>query len=56
MKTLVIGGSGFLSGAVVRQLQEAGHEVTVFTRGRRPAPDDGNVLTGGPPHGDAIVQ
>ena len=40
MNTLVIGGTGFLSGAVVQEAQDAGHNVTVLTRGRenRPAP------------------
>ena len=33
MKVLVIGGSGFISSYVVRQLVEMGHEVTVFHRG-----------------------
>jgi nucleoside-diphosphate-sugar epimerase len=56
MKTLVIGGTGFLSGAVVRQLQIAGHEVTVFTRGQRPAPDRVKVLTGDRQDVDAFVQ
>jgi nucleoside-diphosphate-sugar epimerase len=38
MQFLVIGGSGFLSGAVVREAQAAGHWVTIITRGKRPAP------------------
>src|SRR5947209_7975413 len=39
MKVLVIGGTGFLSGAVTRQLLAAGHAVTIFTRGERPLPN-----------------
>lgn len=35
MNVLVIGGSGVISRAVVRQLLEAGHRPTVFNRGRR---------------------
>lgn len=46
MNVLVIGGSGFLSAAVVRQLREGGHDVTIFTRGQRPAPEGVTVLTG----------
>jgi nucleoside-diphosphate-sugar epimerase len=56
MKTLVIGGSGFLSGAVVRQLQAAEHEVTVFTRGRRPPPDGVKTITGDRHDVDTFVQ
>src|SRR5689334_12583468 len=46
MHVLVIGGTGFLSGAVTRQLQAAGHEVTLFTRGQRPVPEGVGVITG----------
>src|SRR5205823_7224297 len=38
MQFLVIGGTGFLSGAVVREAQAAGHRVTIITRGKRAAP------------------
>src|SRR3954449_3511196 len=38
MRLLVIGGTGFLSGAVVREALAAGHRVTIVTRGHRPAP------------------
>ena len=35
MKLLIIGGTGFLSSALVEESLAAGHEVTVLTRGRR---------------------
>jgi nucleoside-diphosphate-sugar epimerase len=38
MNLLVLGGTGFLSGTVVREALAAGHRVTTVTRGRRPAP------------------
>ncbi len=38
MRTLIIGGSGFVSGALARRALEHGHEVWTLTRGRRPAP------------------
>lgn len=34
MKMLIIGGTGFISGAVVRALSAQGHELTVFHRGK----------------------
>ena len=34
MKVLVVGGTGFLGGAVAAAAESAGHAVTVFTRGR----------------------
>lgn len=40
MRILVIGGSGFVSGQVARQARQAGHQVTVLTRGQRPIPPD----------------
>lgn len=39
MNVLVIGGSGFLSGHVTRVAREAGHAVTIVTRGQRPSPE-----------------
>ncbi|MCC6396944.1 MAG: NAD-dependent epimerase/dehydratase family protein [Bacteroidetes bacterium] len=36
MKTLVLGGTGFLSGALVRHLLREGHAVTIVTRGTIP--------------------
>src|SRR5262245_27029643 len=35
---LVIGGSGFLSGTIVRSALALGHQVWALTRGRRPMP------------------
>ena len=34
MKTLVVGGSGFLGGAIVDAALAAGHDVTILTRGK----------------------
>lgn len=48
MKVLVVGGTGFLSGAVVAECLSAGHTVSIVTRGsqNRPAPPPGvEVLT-----------
>ena len=41
MKLLIIGGTGFLSSALVEESLAAGHEVTIVTRGRRSAPASG---------------
>lgn len=38
MNLFVIGGTGFISGALVRRLVADGHHVTTFTRGDTPAP------------------
>ena len=38
MKVLILGGSGFVSGAVVAEALQAGYEVTIVTRGQRPIP------------------
>jgi nucleoside-diphosphate-sugar epimerase len=35
MNVLIIGGTGFISGALVRHLLDEGHRVTTVTRGRR---------------------
>src|SRR5438046_10666187 len=37
MKFLIIGGTGFISRPLVRELQKRQHKVAVFHRGRRPA-------------------
>jgi len=36
MKVLFIGGTGLISTAIARQLLQAGHEVTLFNRGKSP--------------------
>ena len=48
MKVIVIGGTGFISPHVVRQLIKMGHEVTVFNRGQTTAelPSEVNYLIG----------
>lgn len=38
MKILAIGATGFIGPFVIQRLQQAGHSVTVFHRGRTPAP------------------
>jgi len=40
MKFLLIGGNGFIGPFVIRELQAAGHGVTVFHRGNRPVPEN----------------
>ncbi len=46
MKVLVLGGTGFLSSAIVGELQQAGHAVTVYTRGQRALPEGVDAITG----------
>ncbi|NMA42827.1 MAG: NAD-dependent epimerase/dehydratase family protein [Oligosphaeraceae bacterium] len=38
LRILILGGSGFVSGAIVRRALALGHEVSCVTRGRRPLP------------------
>ncbi len=56
MIVLVIGGTGFLSAAVVGQLREANHDVTIFTRGRNPAPQGIRTMTGDRGDTESFVQ
>lgn len=44
MQVLIIGGSGFVSGTMARAARDAGHEVTIVTRGQRPVPDGVRAL------------
>ncbi len=44
MNVLVIGGSGFLSGHVVKAALAGGHAVTVVTRGKRPVPEGASAI------------
>jgi len=47
MRVCVVGGTGNISTSIVRLLQEVGHEVTVYNRGRRgPVPPGVTILTG----------
>jgi nucleoside-diphosphate-sugar epimerase len=41
MRILVLGGTGFLSTAVVQAAHDVGHDVAALTRGRRGAPPEG---------------
>src|SRR5260370_11752685 len=46
MKILDRGGTGFIGPSTVAQLQQAGHSVTVFHRGKAKTPLDANDLIG----------
>ena len=39
LRILIVGGSGFLSGDLARRAVQAGHQVTIVTRGERPIPE-----------------
>ena len=43
MNILLFGGSGFVSGRVLRYALDAGHTVTAITRGNHPLPDTTNI-------------
>ena len=43
-KILIVGGSGFLSGTMVRRALLEGHEVHAITRGQRPMPAGVNAI------------
>ncbi|MBI5709286.1 MAG: NAD-dependent epimerase/dehydratase family protein [Candidatus Eisenbacteria bacterium] len=44
MRVLLIGGAGFMGAPTARALLEAGHEVAVLSRGRRPVPAGAEAL------------
>lgn len=44
LSVLIIGGSGFVSGTLARTARDAGYDVWVVTRGRRPVPDGVTAL------------
>lgn len=44
LRVLLIGGTGFIGGHVARAFIEAGHQVTVLARGRRPQPEGVEML------------
>ena len=46
MKILLIGGTGFIGRFVVGQLQESGHQVTVFHRGKTAGPQGAEEIFG----------
>ena len=46
MKILVMGGTRFVGRPLVELLREAGHELTLFTRGRQPVPEGVEHLVG----------
>jgi nucleoside-diphosphate-sugar epimerase len=46
MKILLIGGSGFIGLFAAQQLQQSGHQITIFHRGRTAAPQDTEEIFG----------
>jgi len=46
MKILLIGGSGFIGPFTVKALQQAGHQVTIFHRGKTSAPQGTEEILG----------
>ena len=44
-KVLVVGGTGFLGGAVAAEAMAAGHEISIFTRGKSPLERSPSVTT-----------
>ena len=46
MKILIIGGTGFMGPSTVAHLQNAGHQVTVFHRGKTPLPAGAEEIIG----------
>ena len=54
MNILVIGGTGFISGRLVQFLVEAGHSVSVLTRGKREAAEQVEHLLGDRDDADSL--
>ncbi|MGC2742458.1 MAG: NAD-dependent epimerase/dehydratase family protein, partial [Candidatus Angelobacter sp.] len=46
MKTLLIGGSGFIGPSTVTALQNHGHQITIFHRGKTSAPHGAEEILG----------
>ena len=46
MKILVMGGTRFVGKPLVARLQDQGHALTLFTRGRLPSPDGVESIQG----------
>ena len=46
MKILVIGGTGFIGPLTIRQLQQAGHDISVFHRGKTSPPEGVKQIIG----------
>lgn len=44
VKILVMGGTRFIGKPLVAQLLAAGHQLTLFTRGRQPLPEGLSIL------------
>lgn len=57
MEILILGGTGFLSSVVARAARDAGHAVTIVTRGRstRPVPEGVTALVADRKERDAFV-
>jgi nucleoside-diphosphate-sugar epimerase len=56
VKTLILGGSGHVSGAVARTALAAGHRVWTVTRGERPLPDGVTPLIADRKDNDALTK
>ena len=56
MRILVMGGTRFVGRPLVASLLEAGHALTLFTRGRQPLPDGVEHLSGDRNDPEALAQ
>jgi nucleoside-diphosphate-sugar epimerase len=56
MKVLVMGGTRFVGRPLVANLLGAGHDLTLFTRGKNPLPDNIESLTGDRNDDEALAQ